>query len=94
MFSILLLSFCFSIYMGNLVWFVFALVLFSFSPNSSSVKFPLDVITFSLLTTSTVLTKYSLCIAVHFQCPSESLNVTFAFHSMFKIQEAQNEKKP
>lgn len=71
--------------MSNLVFYF---------PSSSSVKFPLDVITFSLLTTPPIHTKYSLHRAVHFQCPSESLNVTFAFHSMFKIQGAGNEIEP
>ena len=70
------------------------LVCFFFFPSSSLVKFPLDVITFSLLSTPPIHTKYTLLIAVHFQCPSESLNVTFAFHSMFKIQESGNEIKP
>ena len=55
------------------------------------VKFPLDVITFSLLTVPSLHTKCSLHIAVHFQHTFENVNVTFAFHSLFKIQRAEND---
>lgn len=50
------------------------------------VKFLLDVITFSLLTILPSHTKYSPYSTAHFPCTFESLNVSFAFHSMFKIQ--------
>lgn len=60
-----------------------------FLPFSPPVKFPLDVITFSLLTTPPSHTKYSPHRAAHSPCTFESLNVSFAFHSMFKIQELE-----